>query len=65
MFNKRTYISGETKITAENMNEIQDNLVKDISITVDEDAKTIKETLTLIDNSIIESTPVDITNLIN
>ena len=65
MFNKRTYISGETKITAENMNEIQDNLVKDISITVDEDAKTIKATLTLIDNSIIESTPVDITNLIN
>ena len=65
MFNKRTYISGETKITAENMNEIQDNLVKGISITVDEDAKTIKATLTLIDNSIIESTPVDITNLIN
>lgn len=65
MFNKRTYISGETKITAENMNEIQDNLVKDISITVDEDAKTIKATLTLIDNSIIESTPVDITNLTN
>lgn len=65
MFSKRTYISGETKITAENMNEIQDNLVKGISITVDESAKTIKATLTLIDNSTIESTPVDITNLIN
>lgn len=65
MFSKRTYISGETKITAENMNAIQDNLVKGISITVDESAKTIKATLTLIDNSTIESTPVDITNLIN